>query len=314
MKIRRKTRKRGGTKPPSGSAPPPYNNYQPPPPPYNTSPPPYHAQSSTVPASNIPLSAVSAASSSNLPSFNQPPPYTPDSRVIETQTNAPSKPNRRVIETQTNRPSVSNMSVQTNNTNRNVTNMTEDQLLQHYTSVYETISSKDDAVESTALFKQLLQTIPNPLAIYVIADKYTTKNYSVSPYHPSITAVINSYVITRNDIYRVDILYADNGAAISDYQQRYDFGKSNRNYISKSFEIVYHFEKPLDPCSIRMFRSFSSYSIIGNMIDTISGYGGSQRCTSICILHLELTKQFIALCRAIPGQKKGYWTIHPQLQ
>jgi hypothetical protein len=299
MPIRRKTRKRGGTKPPSGI---------PPPPPYNRSPPPYSTlssgPSSSVPASNdvIPSSTTpiaSAAASSNLPSFNQPPPYTPDSRVIETQTNA---------------PSVSHVETQTNNTNRSITNITEDQLLQHYTSVYESITSKDDAIESTALFKEHLQMIRNPLAIYVIADKYTTKNSSVTPYRPSIAVVIHSYVITRNDIYHVDILYADNGAEIKHYQEQYDFGKSKRNYISKSFEIVYHFEKPLDPCSIRMFRSFSSYSIIGNMIDSISGYAGSVRCTSNCILQWELTKQFIALCRDIPGQKKGYWTIHPQLQ
>jgi len=302
MPIRRKTRKRGGTKPPSGNAPPP---------PYNELPPSYNTLSSSVSSSIVTsskplptMTPIASTAASNLPpEFNQlfmvstsPPAYTPESRVIETQTNAPSKPNSRVIETQTNRPSVSNMSVQTNNTNRNITEMTEEQILKQYTSVYETISSKADAVESTALFKEHLQKIKNPFAIYLVAHMDSNSdNYSIRK-----SATLYTCVITRNSVHAFNSTFF--GAPI---HPSYKYVISNPYAPADAYgnkitvHDIYQFKKPLDSRLIRMFQSISKSPAIGQTNTTVINMPGCQPCTTGSNVQGILVGQFTALYMAL---------------
>ena len=224
----------------------------------------------------------------NVPNANHPPSYTSSSSNMGAQVNSASSSN---MGTQSNRVSRSNMETQTNNNTRNITNMTEDQLLQQYLSVYETISSKADAVKITTLLKENLKLLLSPIALYVIGDINTTRMSGGT----SKTISILSYVITQNDIYEISAVSSLYGAS----------GTSVTRVLPS--EHVYHFSKPLDMTSIRMFQSFSTYYMIGEIKDNNTDF--TPRCTEGCSLEHKLKKQFIALCSGVAGQKLNRWAL-----
>jgi len=195
-------------------------------------------------------------------------------------------PESAVMQTQTNRASVLNMETQTNNNNgRNIPNMTEEQLLQQYTSVYETISSKADAAESAALLKTYLKTIQNPIAIYMVANiDSDNSNFEITK-----NATIYTYVITRIAAY---LFY---GSFIAwpthpSYSHPVDMSmerfralgyKEYRKSLNKlAAPHVHRFKKPLDTRLIRFFQSISKSPAIGQTSRTIINMPGCQPCTT----------------------------------
>ena len=185
------------------------------------------------------------------------------------------------------------MSVQTNNTNRNVTEMTEEQILKQYTSVYETISSKADAVEGTALFSAHLKNIKNPLSIYLIAhmDSYND-NHSLRK-----SATLYAFVITRNSVQLFHSTFS--GAPI---HPSYKYVISNPYHPNQTIygnkitvHDVYQFKKPLDSRLIRMFQSISKSPVIGQTNTTVINMPGCQPCTTGSNLQGALVGQFTAL-------------------
>ena len=270
-RARRAKTRRGGMNNP----PPPYNDL----PPYVANHPPSYTNSS----SNM-GTQVNSASSSNMGTQSN----RASSSNMGTQSNRASSSN---MGTQSNRVSRSNMETQTNNNIRNITNMTEDQLLQQYSSVYETISSKADAVKITTLLKENLKLLPSPIALYVIGDINTARMSGGT----SKTISILSYVITQNDIYEISAISSLYGAS----------GIPVTRVLPS--EHVYHFSKPLDMTSIRMFQSFSTYYMIGEIKVSIPDF--APRCTEGCSLEHKLKKQFIALCSGVAGQKLNRWAL-----
>ena len=297
MKIRRKTRKRGGMVPrrisssrnsssstnaPSGISPPPTYNGRPPPFSNMLSQPSNRRQ----PVNRSPVSppvSFNAASSSNVPpSFNAPLPppiYTPETHEIGTGMNAPESrematgTNRTLVSnmaTSTNRASVSNTETQTNNNNgRNIPNMTEDQLLQQYTSVYEKITSKEDAAESVALLKPHLKTIQNPIALYIFAHM-DINNDGREIYK---NATLHAYFITRNDVHFLMSTFKGFPRNSSyptititmPLERATALGFPNGKTINTltSYHVTHQFKKPLDTRLIRMFQTISKIPAIG---------------------------------------------------
>ena len=246
-------------------------------------------------------SALYSNSSSNLPPpYNQPPTYTPESRVIETQTNFISKPESRVIETQTNsiyKPESEEIQTQTNNNNNhNISNMTEEQILEKYTLVYETISSKADAIESTALFKEHLTKIKNPFAIYLIAHM-TSNNTNYGIYKD---ATLYAFVITRNSVHLFHSTFF--GAPVHPsygHVLHFSHGPTPTNKNTITAHDLYQFKKPLDSRLIRMFQSISASPVIGQQNTTVINMPGCQPCTTGGNAMGVLVGQFTALYRAL---------------
>jgi hypothetical protein len=334
MKIRRKTRKRGGmvprrissrnssSQPPSGIAPPPS---------YNGLPPSFNNISSQPsnrrqPVNHLPVSSNAvlssrssiATSSNSPPAFNvslssEPilPPYKPNSREMGTGTNKPishnmatgtnkpishnmatgtNTPESAVMQTQTNRASVSNIETQTNNNNgRNIPTMTEDELLQQYTSVYEKITSKEDAVESAALLKPHLKTIKNPIAFYILAD-VNSKNDGWLRWK---TADLHAHIITRTNVHSIHSTFKGwptdswgsrasmtQGTVIKE-ELAIAWGFTNRKDINTlSFYPGYQFKKPLDSRLIHMFQTISKNPSIGQTDTTTSSMPGCGTSTT----------------------------------
>lgn len=192
----------------------------------------------------------------------------PNRHNMATGTNTPES---AVMQTQTNKASVSNMETQTNNNNgRNIPNMTEDQLLQQYTSVYETISSKADAEESVALFKKHLQMIKNPFAIYMAAHVATDNNNMVR----NKSATLYIAIITRNEVH---VFHSNYFSMPIHYTDGYATGPG-KNTIRDPY--IHKFKKPLDGRLVRMFQSISKRPVIGNQNTTVINMPGCQPCTT----------------------------------
>ena len=297
MKIRRKTRKRGGMVPrrvslsrrassshnaPSGIAPPPS---------YNGFPPSYHNMLSQPsnrrqPVNRSPVSppvSFNAASSSNVPpGFNAPPPppiYTPETHEIGTVMNAPetheigtgmNAPNSREMGTGMNAPHSREIGIQKNNNNngRNIPNMTEDELLQQYTSVYEKMTSKADAAESAALLKPHLKTIQNPIAFYITAHM-DINNDGRGIYK---NASLHAFIITRNNVHSITSTFKAYPRNVS-YptqllnmrpEQATALGYPNeKNVNTLTYYPAHQFKKPLDSRLIYMFQTISKIPAIG---------------------------------------------------
>jgi hypothetical protein len=198
----------------------------------------------------------------------------PETHEIGTGMNAPethemgtgmNAPNSREMGTGMNAPHSREIGIQKSNNNngRNIPSMTEDELLQQYTSVYEKMTSKEDAKESAALFKPYLKTIQNPIAFYIVAHKEF--NNQGSEY--SNSAAIRGLIITRNDVYHVAGNFMgwplSTGHPHSGIHMSHDrfrtsgYKDAGKNMNSLTVHSTHKFKKPLDSRLIHMFQTIS---------------------------------------------------------
>jgi hypothetical protein len=278
MKIRRKTRKRGGMVPrrvsSSGRAsssrePPNYNDTF------------AHLQASKSPETGT---GVNRALVSN--------------RAAGTST-----PISHNIATVTNRVAVSNAETQKSNNNNglNIPTMTEDELLQQYTSVYEKMTSKEDAAETAALLKPYLKTIQNPIAFYITAHMDINNDGAMT--FKNVT--LHAFIITRNDVYFVNSTFK--GLPINSPSISFDRMWRPEMYISHGFPdrknvntlTVFHthtFKKHLDSRLIHMFQTISKIPAIGQ---TTTGWMPDIFRYPYPIGNPINNGMFMAVCRAL---------------
>lgn len=229
---------------------------------------------------------------------NHPPSYTNSSSNMGTQVNSASSSN---MGTQSNRASSSNMGTQTDNNTRNITNMTEDQLLQQYSSVYETISSKADAVESTSLFKKHIQTIQNPIAIYIVANM-DSRNDGHEIYK---SATLYASVITRIGVHSFQSIfkgwplraaYPSERVHLQEERKR-ALGYTMDGNINTIHSDIRQFKTPLDSRLIRMFQSISKSPAIGQTNTIAPSMPMCQSYTTGC--HVTDNRVFQGLIQAL---------------
>ena len=217
----------------------------------------------------------------NVPNANHPPSYTSSSSNMGVRVNSASSSN---MGTQSNGTFRSNMETQTNNNTRNITNMTEDQLLQQYSSVYETISSKADAVESTSLFKKHIQTIQNPIAIYIVANM-DSRNDGHEIYK---NATLYASVITRIGVHSfhstfkgwpLRSAYPSERVHLQEERMK-ALGYARDGNINTLHSYIRQFKTPLDSRLIRMFQSISKSPAIGQTNTHTPSMPMCQTCTT----------------------------------
>jgi hypothetical protein len=247
---------------------------------------------------NVP-NANRSVEAPNVPIANHAPSYTNSSSNMGTQANSASSYN---MGTHSDRASSSNMETQTNNNTRNITNMTEDQLLQQYSSVYETISSKADAVESTALFKKHLQTIQNPIAIYIVANM-DSRNDGYEIYK---NATLNASVITRIGVHSfhstfkgwpLRSAYPSERVHLQEERMKALGYLRDGNINTLYPPSVRQFKTPLDSRLIRMFQSISKSPAIGQTNTITPSMPMCQSCTTGC--HVTDMRVFQGLINAL---------------
>jgi len=242
MKIRRKTRKRGGMVP--------------------------RRVSSSGRASSSREPATYNETYSHLLALESPETGTGMNRaLVSNMATGTSTPISHNIATVTNSVAVSNAETQKSNNNNglNIPTMTEDELLQQYTSVYEKMTSKEDAKESAALFKPYLKTIQNPIAFYITA--HMDINNDGRGIYKNIT--LHAFIITRNDVYIVNstffgyprnVSYPTSLLNMRPEQWR---NPDRKNVNTLTVFHIHTFKKHLDSRLIHMFQTISKIPDIG---------------------------------------------------
>jgi hypothetical protein len=286
MKIRRKTRKRGGMVP--------------------------RRVSSSGRASSSREPATYNETYSHLLALESPETGTGMNRaLVSNMATGISTPISHNIATVTNSVAVSNAETQKSNNNNglNIPTMTEDELLQQYTSVYEKMTSKEDAAESAALLKPHLKKIQNPIAIYIVADV----NSRHDGYALWKDATLHAYIITRTNTHFVNSTFKGwpidsfgkpagvlQGYPIREEQSRaWGFTNYGKNINTLTYYTDYQFKKPLDSRLIHMFQSIvKSSGAIGQINTTTSSMPGCGTCTTGASV-LGLGGLFMAVCRAL---------------
>ncbi len=201
-----------------------------------------------------------------------------------------------------NRKSVSNAETQNNN-GYNIPSMTEDELLQQYTSVYEKITSKEDTAENAALLKQHLKTIQNPIAIHIFAHMdIINDGYGIYK-----NATLHAYIITRNDVHFListfkgfprSVLYPTTLLSMP-LERATVLGFPNVKNINTltSYHVTHQFKKPLDKRLIHMFQTISKIPHIGQ---TTTGWMPDNfRYPNIPIGNPLTNGLFMEICRAL---------------
>jgi hypothetical protein len=284
MKIRRKTRKRGGMVP--------------------------RRVSSSGRASSSREPATYNETYSHLLALESPETGTGINRaLVSNMATGTSTPISHNIATVTNSVAVSNAETQKSNNNNglNIPTMTEDELLQQYTSVYEKMTSKADAAESAALLKPHLKTIQNPIAFYILAD-VNSKNDGWLRWK---TANLHAHIVTRTNVHSIHSTFKGwptdswgnkasmtQGTIIKE-ELAIAWGFTNRKDINTlSFYPGYQFKKPLDSRLIHMFQTISKNPSIGQTDTTTSSMPGCGTSTTGASV-LASGGLFMAVCRAL---------------
>jgi hypothetical protein len=185
--------------------------------------------------------------------------------LVSNMATGTSTPISHNIATVTNSVAVSNAETQKSNNNNglNIPTMTEDELLQQYTSVYEKMTSKEDAKESAALFKPYLKTIQNPIAFYITAHM-DINNDGRGIYK---NATLHAFIITRTDVHGISGTFKGFPKNVS-YpaqnlnmrpEQATSLGYLNLKNINTltTHNNMHQFKKPLDSRLIHMFQTIS---------------------------------------------------------
>ena len=229
--------------------------------------------------------------------------------LVSNMATGTSTPISHNIATVTNSVAVSNAETQKSNNNNglNIPTMTEDELLQQYTSVYEKMTSKADAAESAALLKPHLKTIQNPIAFYILAD-VNSKNDGWLRWK---TANLHAHIVTRTNVHSIHSTFKGwptdswgnkasmtQGTIIKE-ELAIAWGFTNRKDINTlSFYPGYQFKKPLDSRLIHMFQTISKNPSIGQTDTTTSSMPGCGTSTTGASV-LASGGLFMAVCRAL---------------
>jgi hypothetical protein len=192
--------------------------------------------------------------------------------LVSNMATGTSTPISHNIATVTNSVAVSNAETQKSNNNNglNIPTMTEDELLQQYTSVYEKMTSKEDAAETAALLKPYLKTIQNPIAFYIAANM-DLRNDGVMVFK---NVTLYGCIITRNDVYFVNSTFKGwprySSSTVSfahmwrpEMYISHGYPEYEKNINTLTCYHAHQFKKPLDSRLIYMLQAISKNPSIG---------------------------------------------------